>query len=136
MAASSCVDCVPWGFGDKPIAPASPWQNGFAERLIGSIHRECLDQIVVFREAHLLQILRPTRAITTWSAGTDHAVEARCWSCIASAAGWINVPNQSGTSERIDPWINTRRSLARFSGLGSITLFPILGGLHHHYARV
>jgi hypothetical protein len=28
---------------DKPIAPASPWQNGFAERLIGSIRRECLD---------------------------------------------------------------------------------------------
>jgi len=32
------------GIRDKPIAPASPWQNGFAERLIGSIRRECLDQ--------------------------------------------------------------------------------------------
>jgi transposase InsO family protein len=31
------------GIRDKPIAPASPWQNGFAERLIGSIRRECLD---------------------------------------------------------------------------------------------
>src|SRR6202049_2871729 len=30
------------GIRDKPIAPASPWQNGFAERLIGSIRRECL----------------------------------------------------------------------------------------------
>ena len=29
------------GIRDKPIAPASPWQNGFAERLIGSIRREC-----------------------------------------------------------------------------------------------
>jgi hypothetical protein len=32
---------------DKPIAPASPWQNGFAERLIGSIRRECVDHIIV-----------------------------------------------------------------------------------------
>jgi transposase InsO family protein len=35
------------GIRDKPIAPASPWQNGFAERLIGSIRRECLDHILV-----------------------------------------------------------------------------------------
>ena len=35
------------GIRDKPIAPASPWQNGFAERLIGSIRRECLDHISV-----------------------------------------------------------------------------------------
>ena len=46
------------GIRDKPIAPASPWQNGFAERLIGSIRRECLDHIVVFSEPHLRQILR------------------------------------------------------------------------------
>jgi transposase InsO family protein len=46
------------GIRDKPTAPASPWQNGFAERLIGSIRRECLDHIVVFGEAHLRRILR------------------------------------------------------------------------------
>jgi len=46
------------GIRDKPTAPASPWQNGFAERLIGSIRRECLDHIVVLGEAHLRQILR------------------------------------------------------------------------------
>src|ERR1700682_1749404 len=34
------------GIRDKPIAPASPWQNSFAERLIGSIRRECLDHII------------------------------------------------------------------------------------------
>jgi hypothetical protein len=33
---------------DKPTAPTSPWQNGFAERLIGSIRRECVDHIIVF----------------------------------------------------------------------------------------
>jgi transposase InsO family protein len=46
------------GIRDKPIAPGSPWQNGFAERLIGSIRRECVDHIVVFGEVHLRWILR------------------------------------------------------------------------------
>jgi transposase InsO family protein len=41
------------GIRDKPIAPASPWQNGFAERLIGSIRRECVDHVIVLGEAHL-----------------------------------------------------------------------------------
>jgi transposase InsO family protein len=45
------------GIRDHPIAPRSPWQNGHAERLIGSIRRECLDQIVVLGEAHLRRIL-------------------------------------------------------------------------------
>jgi transposase InsO family protein len=46
------------GIRDKPIAPASPWQNGFAERLIGSIRRECLDHIIVLGEVHLRRILK------------------------------------------------------------------------------
>ena len=46
------------GIRDKPTAPASPWQNGFAERLIGSIRRECVDHIIVLGEAHLRRILR------------------------------------------------------------------------------
>jgi transposase InsO family protein len=45
------------GIRDKPIAPGSPWQNGFAERLIGSIRRECVDHVVVLGEAHLRRIL-------------------------------------------------------------------------------
>ena len=57
MAASSLVDCVR-GIRDKPTALGSPWQNGFAERLIGSTRRERLDHIVVFGEAHLRRILR------------------------------------------------------------------------------
>ena len=46
------------GIRDKPIAPASPWQNSFAERLIGSIRRECVDHLIVLGEAHLRRILR------------------------------------------------------------------------------
>ncbi|MBN9491656.1 MAG: transposase [Alphaproteobacteria bacterium] len=45
------------GIRDHPTAARSPWQNGRAERLIGSIRRECLDHIVVFDEAHLCRIL-------------------------------------------------------------------------------
>src|ERR1700680_3086136 len=46
------------GIRDKPIAPASPWQNCVAERLIRSIRRECLDHIIVLGEAHLRRILK------------------------------------------------------------------------------
>ena len=46
------------GIRDKPTAPASPWQNGVAERLIGSVRRECLDHIIVLGEAHLRRILK------------------------------------------------------------------------------
>jgi transposase InsO family protein len=46
------------GIRDKPIAPASPWQNGVVERLIGSIRRECVDHIIVLGEAHLRRILK------------------------------------------------------------------------------
>jgi transposase InsO family protein len=45
------------GIRDKPTAPASPWQNGFVERLIGSIRRECVGHIIVLGEAHLRRIL-------------------------------------------------------------------------------
>jgi transposase InsO family protein len=92
------------GIGDRPTAPASPWQNGFAERLIGSIRRECLDHIIVFGEGHLRRILR-------------------------SYARYYND-------------IRTHRSLDKdapfsrpFQRTGVIVSYPILGGLHHHYAR-
>lgn len=45
------------GIRDRPIAAHSPWQNGYVERLIGSIRRECLDHVIVFGEAHLRRIL-------------------------------------------------------------------------------
>ena len=45
------------GIRDRPISPRSPWQNGYAERLIGTLRRECLDQVVSFGEPHLRRIL-------------------------------------------------------------------------------
>ena len=93
------------GIRDKPTAPVSPWQNGFAERLIGSIRRECLDHIVVFGEARLRRILR----------------------CYA------RYYNDVRTHRSLDKAAPVSRSVQR---TGSIKSFPILGGLHHHYARV
>jgi transposase InsO family protein len=46
------------GIRDKPIAPGSPWQNGFVERLIGSIRRECVDHVVALGEQHLRRVLK------------------------------------------------------------------------------
>jgi len=46
------------GIRDRPTAPASPWQNGFAERLIGSVRRECVDHIIVLSEMHLRRVLK------------------------------------------------------------------------------
>jgi transposase InsO family protein len=45
------------GIRDRPTAPRSPWQNAYAERLIGSIRRECTDHVVVLGEQHLRHIL-------------------------------------------------------------------------------
>ena len=45
------------GIRDRPISPGSPWQNGYAERLIGTVRRECLDRMLISGESHLRQIL-------------------------------------------------------------------------------
>ena len=45
------------GICDRPISPGSPWQNGHAERLIGTVRRECLDRMLIFGESHLRRVL-------------------------------------------------------------------------------
>jgi transposase InsO family protein len=51
-----CVDAL--GIKQVPIAPRSPWQNPYVERLIGSIRQECLDHVIVLNEEHLRRVLR------------------------------------------------------------------------------
>ena len=46
------------GIRDRPTAPRSPWQNGYVERVIGSIRRECLDHLIVRNQAHLRRVLQ------------------------------------------------------------------------------
>jgi putative transposase len=46
------------GLVEVPTAPRSPWQNGYAERFIGSLRRECLDHVIAINERHLLRVLR------------------------------------------------------------------------------
>ena len=45
------------GIRDRPISPGSPWQNAYAERLIGTVRRECLDRVIILGESHLRRIL-------------------------------------------------------------------------------
>jgi transposase InsO family protein len=76
------------GIRDKPTAPASPWQNGFAERLIGSIRRECEDHIIVFDATHfapgseilcqLLQLRQNTSIVEQGCAGFSPGSANRC----------------------------------------------------------
>ena len=92
------------GIRDKPIAPESPWQNGYAERLIGSIRRECLDHVIVLGEAHLRKILR----------------------------AYADYYNRIRTHHALNKDAPTSRPIQR---VGHLAARPILGGLHHHYAR-
>ena len=45
------------GIRDRPIAPRSPWQNAYVERLIETIRRDCLDHILISGEAYLRRVL-------------------------------------------------------------------------------
>jgi len=46
------------GIRDRPTAPRSPWLNGYVERLIGSIRRDCLDHLIIVDECHVRSVLR------------------------------------------------------------------------------
>ena len=45
------------GIRDRPISPRSPWQNPYAERLIGTLRRDCFDHVLIFGARHLQRIL-------------------------------------------------------------------------------
>ena len=93
------------GIRDHPIAPRSPWQNPHAERLIGSIRRECLDRVMVAGEAHLLRVLRR----------------------------YADYYNRARTHRSLSKDCPVRRPIQR---TGAISSSPVLGGLHHVYARI
>ena len=89
------------GIRDKPTAPASPWQNGFAERLIGSIRRECLDHIVVMGEEHLRRICDPMLAITMRSERTGR------WTKMHRSLARLSKPETRAGLDPMGKWIAT-----------------------------
>jgi transposase InsO family protein len=88
------------------IAARSPWQNAYAERVIGSIRRECLDHLVVIGERHLLRIL--SRYIDYYNATRTHLSLAKD----APQGRSVQLPSQ-----------------------GRVVEVPRVGGLHHEYQR-
>jgi transposase InsO family protein len=117
------------GIRDKPIAPASPWQNGFAERLIGSVRRECVDHLIVLGEAHLRRILRAYARYyndirTHWSLAKDAPVSRptqRIGSIRSQAIlGGTSSPLCPGLGFRTDNRQHCRRQRAKNVGRGPI----------------
>jgi len=87
-------------------APRSPWQNPFAERLIGSVRRECLDHVVVLGERHLRRVL--TAYLAYYHGARTH----------------LSLDKDAPDGRPIEP-----------PELGAISPIPEVGGLHHRYVR-
>ena len=94
------------GIEEVLIAPRSPWQNPYAERLIGSIRRECLNHFIVLNERHLLRILR---------AYFDYCHYARAH---------LSLDRNSPFEREVEP-----------PERGKVIAIPQVGGLHHRYRR-
>ena len=94
------------GIAEVLSAPASPWQNPFVERVIGSIRRECLDHVIVLNESHLRRVLTSYRFYY----------------------------HRSRTHLGLDKDTPDRRPVAETS-VGPIIAVPEVGGLHHRYER-
>ncbi len=94
------------GMKERPIAPRSPWQNPYAERVIGSIRRECLDHVVVLNERHLKRLLR------------DYFAYYHQWR-----------PHRSLEMDSPDG------RPVHSPELGEVIEFPAVHGLHHYYLR-
>jgi putative transposase len=88
------------------IAPRSPWQNPYVERVIGSIRRECLDHLIVPNEARLRRIL------------TEYL------SYYHSARAHLSLGRNSPDPREVEP-----------CGSGRVVTESFLGGLHHRYRR-
>jgi transposase InsO family protein len=83
-----------------------PWQNGYVERAIGTIRRECLDHVIVFNARHLKSVLDE----------------------------YVAYYNESRTHLGIEKDCPVPRPVESIES-GPITAVPVLGGLHHRYTR-
>ncbi len=94
------------GIGEVVSSPASPWQNPYAERLIGSLRRECLDHVIVLNERHLRRVL--TAYLTYYHGSRTH----------------LSLKKDAPIPRR--PQAITD---------GDVVAFAEVGGLHHRYER-
>jgi putative transposase len=94
------------GIKEVKIAPRSPWQSPYFERLIGSIRCECLDYIIVLNECHLKRIL----------------------------AGYFDYYHRYRTHLSLNSDCPASRPV-QDKVMGKVIAFPEVGGFHHHYER-
>jgi transposase InsO family protein len=94
------------GVRQLKIAPRSPWQNGYAERFVGTLRREALDHVIVLGERHLLRLVRSHAAY--YNEDGPHMLLDR------------NAP----VSRTVEP-----------PSAGRVVAFPRVAGLHHRYSR-
>ncbi len=87
-------------------SPRSPWQNGHAERWVGTLRRELLDHVIVLGERHLLRLLRPY--VAYYNEDRPH----------------MSLGGDAPVARAVEPP----------SG-GRVVALPRVGGLHHRYSR-
>jgi putative transposase len=95
------------GIEEVLTAPRSPWQNGFCERVIGTLRRDCLDNVLVLDDRHAERILRE---YLRYYHGRPHR----------------GLRMQAPIGAR---WLPP----ARPTPAGAVRSRPVLGGLHHEY---
>ncbi len=94
------------GAQEVKVAPRSPWQNPYCERVVGSIRRDALDHVIILNERHLRRVL---------------------WSYIDYYHNWrthLSLEMDAPESREVEP-----------PELGSVRKQPEVGGLHHYYER-
>jgi putative transposase len=97
---------VGMGIAEVVSAPSSPWQNRYAERLIGSLRRECLDHMIILGHQHLRRVL--ARYVPDYHGARTH----------------LSLEKDAPTPRRIQG-----------STAGRVVAFAEVGGLHHRYER-
>ena len=95
------------GMRDVVTTPASPWENAYAERVIGSFRRECLDRIIVVNERHLRRILKE----------------------------YLTYYHEHRTHLGLNKDAPQARGIEHCEA-GNVVALPLLGGLHHRYTRL
>lgn len=94
------------GIQQVPMAARSPWQNSYAERIIGSIRRECLNFMIVLSAAHLKRIL--TAYFEYYHLSRTH----------------LSLNRHAPVPREIEP-----------PECGPVRAIPLVDGLHHRYTR-